>query len=376
MKRIIALCLVFLSIFSFALAEAPVQEDVQADELIADEIAESSEEAPQQMVSGFVIDNETFFALEERFRISEFSGTMSSVDLSETQTLVFNQEPVNRLLPTLAVTIADAEPFKEDANELASTVGSLIGVMQYLQDQFPDTFMFNNVMAEAYDGVGLGYLVAEPELWLWPESAGAVFIPVCFYENRRGTLIDDMYLLEVMAVEDGGLCYILYNDPQYVADYMEYVTVTADASAFQYALAFWYLKNYMLTATDIEHEQGAAGMLRVLNTLCFVRASSDTASQIVARVKRGEWYPVLSIAENGWYEIRLTDGTIGYISSNLVEFFPREMPDLQEPAETEGADAAEEGVESEEEVQAKVLETTQEQPLAPAETAEGSKSSN
>jgi len=328
MKRIIALCLIFLSLFSFALAEEPV------------------EEAAQQMVRGFVIENDVFFALEESFRMADFSGMMSSVELSETQTLVFNPEPVDRLLPALSVTLMDADPFTEDADALAATLGSLIGVMQFLQEQFPDSFLFNEEMAALYADSGLSYLVAEPELWLWPASAGAVFVPVCFYENRRGTLIDDMYLLEILAAEDGALCYILYNDPQRVADYMEFVTVTADDSAFQYALAFWYLKNYMLTAVDIEHEEGALGMLRVQNALCFVRASSDTASRIVARVRRGEWYPVLSMAENGWYEIRLTDGEIGFISPNLVEFFPREMPALQDSEDDEEAEEPQEAEES------------------------------
>lgn len=381
MKRIIALCLVLFSMFSFALAEAPAQDDAltiveeAAEETLGETDGTDNEvyEATQ-MVQGFVIDNDAFFALEEYFRTTDFSGEMSSVELSETQALIFNPSPVDHLLPTLSVTITEADPFSEDANELAATVGSIVGVMQYLQEQFPETFLFNNEMASLYDGIGLGYLVAEPELWLWPESAGAVFVPVCFYENRRGTLIDDMYLLEVLAIEDGGLCYILYNDPQRVADYMEHVTVNADASPFQYALAFWYLKNYMLTSADIEQEQGAAGMLRVLNTLCFVREASDTGSRIVARVKRGEWYPVLTIAENGWYEIRCTDGTIGFISPNLVEFFPREVPDLRE--EEEGAEASEDLTETEE--AAEETEPTEEtdEPVeseTPAESAEASK---
>jgi hypothetical protein len=394
MKKIIALLLIAFSIFSMALAEQPAQDvtEISAEETVAEETAaEETGEVPEEdtsdkMVRGFVIDNDVFFALEETFRMTDFSGEMSSVDLSETQTLVFDSKPVDRLLPTLSVTLSEADPFSEDADELASTLGSIIGVMQYLQEQFPDTFLFNDEMASEYETSGLGYLVAEPELWLWPDSAGAVFIPVCFYENARGTLVDDMYLLEVLAVEDGGLCYILYNDPQRVADYMEHVTVNADASAFQYALAFWYLKNYMLTAIDIEQEEGAAGMLRVLNTLCFVREFSDSSSRIVSRVKRGEWYPVLSIAENGWYEIRLTDGSIGYISSNLVEFFPREMPALQETEEgealegeaLEGAADSPEVDASGEETEGAVLEDLDDsmapteplEPLTPAEASE------
>ena len=350
MKRIIALFLILFSLFSVVLAEAPETEELPQEEPA--EMEEISDEESSQMVRGYVIENDVFFTMEENFRQADFSGEMGSVDLSETQTLLFNPTPVDRLLPALSVTITDADPFSEDADALAATLGSLIGVMQYLQEQFPDSFLFNEEMAAPYEDAGISYLVAEPEIWLWPSSAGAVLMPVCFYENRRGTLIDDMYLMEVMAVEDGGLCYILYNDPQHVADYIEHVTITADDSAFQYALAFWYLKNYMLSSTDIEQEEGALGMLRVTNTLCFVRASSDTGSRIVARVRRGEWYPVLSEAENGWLEIRLTDGTVGFISPNLVEFFPKETPGLQEsPDAAEGEDLEESDEEPPEETE-------------------------
>lgn len=35
-------------------------------------------------------------------------------------------------------------------------------------------------------------------------------------------------------------------------------------------------------------------------------------------VREGDWYPVLSISDTGWYEIRITKDLSGYISPNLV----------------------------------------------------------
>jgi len=300
MKRLTALFLVFLLLPAVAPAEEPAK-----------------------AVQGFIVDNDAFFMLEERFLQKDFSGSMGSVELSETQLLVFNPEPIERLLPNLAVTLTNADPLTEDSEALATTLGSLIQAMQYLQGQYPDVFVFNNEIAAAYDEAGLSYLVAEPELWLWPETGNAVFVPVCFYESASGALIDGMYLMEVMAAEDGALCYLLYNDPEHVASYLEHVKINADDSSFQYALALWYVQNYLMNQ-KIAFEDDAVGAVCVVNNVCHVRVSSDAASNIVARVGRGEWYPVLSVAENGWYQIRLGDGRIGYISPMLVDFYGRD----------------------------------------------------
>ena len=83
-----------------------------------------------------------------------------------------------------------------------------------MQEQFPEAFLFNNEMAMPYIERGLSYAVAEADIWLWPESMAAVLVPMCFYENEESALIDSMYLLEVLALEDESLRYILYRPPQ------------------------------------------------------------------------------------------------------------------------------------------------------------------
>jgi len=48
-----------------------------------------------------------------------------------------------------------------------------------------------------------------------------------------------------------------------------------------------------------------------------VRAESDADSARVGYAESKQTYPCLSIAENGWYQIVLDDGTIGYISGKM-----------------------------------------------------------
>lgn len=211
-----------------------------ANVLANDPTAATTEAA--QTVRGFVIADDVFFEMEKGFRQNDFSGDMASLALSDTQTLVFNPKQENRLLPNLSVSLASAEVFSEDLDALSTTLGSLIETMQLLQEQFPDSFLFNDELAASHEA-GISYAISDPEIWLWPESAQAVLIPVFFYENEHGMLIDDIYLLEVLAAADGTLYYILYNDPQHVVDYIAHVTISGSNSLFQHVLALWYVEN-------------------------------------------------------------------------------------------------------------------------------------
>lgn len=315
-KRTLSVLFGAFLLFSVSLAEEPTSEHVVSV------LAESKKE-----VQGFVLPNSIFFGMDQFFRQADFSGELASVVLSETQTLIFNSKKTDHLLPNLTVTLTEAKSFTEDVDTLVSALGSLIGTMQYLQEQFPEEFLFNEELFEQYDDVGVSYAVAEPEIWLWQESARAVFIPVCFYENENGTLIDNMYLLEVVAADKGTLSYILYNDPQCVMDYMAHVTVSADGSPFQQALVFWYLQNHLLAdegSTDVA--DSTIGMVRITNEDGFIRYSNDANSRVVKHVQQGEEYPVLSVEGNGWYKVLCEDGK-GYISSKVVEFFESKARD-------------------------------------------------
>lgn len=50
-----------------------------------------------------------------------------------------------------------------------------------------------------------------------------------------------------------------------------------------------------------------------------VRSEADAKSAKVGSAKASGTYPVLSIAENGWFEITLEDGTIGYVSPKVAD---------------------------------------------------------
>ena len=53
-----------------------------------------------------------------------------------------------------------------------------------------------------------------------------------------------------------------------------------------------------------------------------VRSGGDTSYAIVAQVPSGGVYPVIGIANSGWFEIVLSDGTTGYVSDRLTSFTP------------------------------------------------------
>lgn len=51
-----------------------------------------------------------------------------------------------------------------------------------------------------------------------------------------------------------------------------------------------------------------------------VRESSDAKSEKVGIAKPGDSYVYLETADNGWYKIRLEDGTLGWVSGKMAEF--------------------------------------------------------
>lgn len=57
-----------------------------------------------------------------------------------------------------------------------------------------------------------------------------------------------------------------------------------------------------------------------------VRASASTKAEIVARLKRGERVEIAS-EQPGWYEIKLPDGTIGWVSAQYLAKEARCLPD-------------------------------------------------
>ena len=123
MKRTVVICLAMLLALASAMA-AGGETNIKANRVDA-----PATPAPEGGIPGFVIDTETFFTMESSFQ-QDFTGNMSSITLFETQTLLFDPAPVDRLLPTLAVTITPAEEaFVPTTQAVSDTLGSLIEVM-------------------------------------------------------------------------------------------------------------------------------------------------------------------------------------------------------------------------------------------------------
>jgi hypothetical protein len=309
MKRITALCLVFIALFPAAFAWGSGPSDVQTDP------SSSTQTKPW-----FTIADELFYALEDSFFQPTFIGNMKTVDLSESETLVFNSSrEQDRLLPNLYITMSLEEPFEVNMEMIKAMVVRILGVTDYLQEAFPEEPLFNVKMMEDRAKSGLGYMVAEPDIWLLPESCSAVMIPVCFFDNESGNLVDDIYLLEVVATEEGALRYALYNNLKYVGKYIENVKISSDGSPFQAVLVQWYLQNYL----EIMWEEIMIGTVCVVTAVGYVGEKDNINARVVARVWQGEEYPALTETENGWYLIRYAYKVFGFISPKQVEFFTK-----------------------------------------------------
>ena len=50
-----------------------------------------------------------------------------------------------------------------------------------------------------------------------------------------------------------------------------------------------------------------------------VRAQNDQHSELVCRVKNGQEFDYLTVADNGWVQIILEDGSTGFVSGKLVK---------------------------------------------------------
>ena len=49
-----------------------------------------------------------------------------------------------------------------------------------------------------------------------------------------------------------------------------------------------------------------------------VRKKDAVESEVVHIVQEGTWYLVLSVSDNGWYEIQISENLTGFISPRLV----------------------------------------------------------
>lgn len=306
----------------------------------------------EEEVTIFALPDEDFASLSATFYQDAFSGDMSTVELSQGQTLMFDPRPVQCLLPNLLLTLEGMEAVSADAQSLAEMFGEIVGVAMALQEKFPDVFLFNTELADAHEDHGIQYAIAEPAIWLSNSTLSSLFVPLYLYREDTGELIEDPYLMQVaISVQDSVAQYVVYNNPDYVLAYLAYVSISSEGSEVQKNLVQWYLDNY---GTDEERSQAAAlqevevggeeaedileaeipsvGPPQADNAIGFVTVQVSSANvrnvpkedaRIVGYAQSGNSYPVLSIDKgSGWYEIVLADGQEGYISDKLVKYNP------------------------------------------------------
>lgn len=76
------------------------------------------------------------------------------------------------------------------------------------------------------------------------------------------------------------------------------------------------------TNTDIQQTQngniGKTAYVRTSNNYVNMRKAPSTAEEIVKQVNKGEPMTILK-AQNQWYEVKLSDGTTGWVASWVVE---------------------------------------------------------
>lgn len=313
-------------------------------------------------VSGITLDYNGFYEMEHGFRDRVFDREVSVVGLSEEENFMFIPDEVDHLLPSLVLTNEKEMTITDDIDAMVQTVGTLIQTAQALQQNFPSAFIFNQTLVEAHAENGLGYAIADQTIWLWAEDEKAVMLPIYFYDNGTGDLVDNVYLLTAVAPNNGANYYAFYNEGEIVDAYLQHVTLNPDESVFQLTVSQWLagqtdgaaageaseeenpaaateapteasfaavMDEEQLPEPDgqgtyasVPNESGYIGNVIVSKAKAYVRVEGKENAKTIATVRKGTEYPVLSISENGWYEIEVSEGKIGFIHPNTVDYSP------------------------------------------------------
>jgi hypothetical protein len=274
----------------------------------------------------FALSAQEFHTLAQSFYDGVFQGDLKSVQLSDTQTFLFSPARVNRLLTNFSVHIQAPFDIPQDMETMVQTVQSAIETAQLIQETFPDVFLFDQERAAGYAEEGLGFLLGEADLWLWAEDGRAVFLPMAFYNETTGALADGFYLIFLSKPSDAEAYFVMYHSPDYVVEYMRHMRLNTENSDFQKAMILWYMAKFEAPQEAETPNAGDEASRRWLGTVTVsaknsanVREDSSADSELVYIARHGQSYRVLSIAENGWFEIQLPDGKTGFISPQLVE---------------------------------------------------------
>ena len=279
--------------------------------------------AAEDITEGYLLEAKSFGALADRFQNLSFAGEMKSVTLSDTQGMIFDPNPVDFLLPNFSVVVTPRTEITARADVMAEIVGSMIETARFVQESFPDVFAFNEEKAAPYMEAGMNYAIAEPALWVWTERAEDVMFPMFFYEGGDDVIPIDACLVVIRQQADGSTAFSLYSTPEFVVDYFACVEVNSGASPFQKGLVYWYLEkqaeaNPPTGAPSNPKSNPGIGTLKIIRK-GNIRVENDIKSKVLDVARKGETYVLLSIEENGWYQIQCLDDQVGFISPSLAE---------------------------------------------------------
>lgn len=82
-------------------------------------------------------------------------------------------------------------------------------------------------------------------------------------------------------------------------------------------VASWYLDKSETAQPVVNEQKVKDSSLTIIHDGSNIRKSANTQSEVVHRANQGEIFDIISI-QNDWYEIRLANGTSGYIAGWIV----------------------------------------------------------
>lgn len=202
--------------------------------------------AEENTVAGFVMESDAYRQMEDNFRETAFAGEMTSIDLTDTQTLLIVPEAAEAaMLPSLTVLIEQPVLLADDMDTMVQTVQSVLELMQSLQEAHPEAFLFHTEMAMAHAGTGLNFAVADQSLWLWADDATGLMLPIYLYDAQTEEMVGDVMLFSIMATGADKGYYALYTAAELVVDYLTHVEVSSGRSSFQTAVIQWYIESFV-----------------------------------------------------------------------------------------------------------------------------------
>lgn len=279
---------------------------------------------------GVTLENETYLPLEDDFRTLAFDKTLIAATLSDSLAIIFDETADERFLPNLSLSYTADFPTITGEEGMLSFVIELVQAMNLIQDVRPDTPAINRALTAEHEASGLGIVLGEESLWLWAENGKAVMLPLYFYNETTGQMIDGLYLLSILQSGEASGWVNLYNDPAILMSYLGHVEVNSEQSDFQRAMIAWYLVTHHAAAPtpaqaaqpSVADGSGYLGTVFITakNGSAHVREDSNEQSTSIWVVLHDQRYFVTGIAENGWYQIEHRDGRTGYISPLVVKF--------------------------------------------------------